>query len=102
MAEADTGRRPDAAPVRTAMREHVAHRRDPRRIDGLGYVRVEDACDAAHGYSCGRPAARSARRSIGPKARMNASMAGRALAPGARSSADTSTATARCGPPARR
>ena len=48
VAEADAGRGPDAAAVGAPMGEHLGHRRDPRRIDRLGDVRMEEAGDAAH------------------------------------------------------
>ena len=66
MAEADARRGPDAAAVGPAMGEHVGHRLDPRRIDRLGHVGMEDAGDAAHRLSRS-PAARSASRSTGPE-----------------------------------
>ena len=49
MAEADARRGPDAAAVGPAMGERVGHRLDPRRVDRLGHVGMEDAGDAAHG-----------------------------------------------------
>ena len=100
MAEADARRGPHAAAVRSTMDERVGHRLDPCRIDRLGHVGVEDAGDAAHGQA--PPAARSANGATGPRAARKASIAGRALTPRAGAGADTSTATARCGPPNRR
>jgi hypothetical protein len=49
VSEADTRPCPDPAAVRSAMGEYFGHRRDSRRIDRLGNVRMEQAGDAAHG-----------------------------------------------------
>ena len=57
------GRGPDAAAVRAAMGEDVRHRLDPRRIDRLGNVGMEDAGYAAHGSLAGRRRGRQAVRS---------------------------------------
>src|SRR5438309_5401374 len=48
VAEADAWRGPHPAAVRAAMGERVGHGADPRRLDGLGNVGVEEACNAAH------------------------------------------------------
>ena len=83
MAEADARRGPDAAAVGAAMGERVGHRLDPRRIDRLGHVGMEDAGDAAHRLTRS-PAARSASGSTGPSAREEGVDRGRALMPSAR------------------
>ena len=98
MAEADAGRGPDAAAVGAAMGEHVGHRLDPRRIDRLGDVGMEDAGDAAHQRSTG-----GAVRERGDRAERGEEIVDRRpRARLGRRLAETRTATARCGPPSRR
>ena len=101
MAEADAGRRPHPRSIRPAMREHVRHRADPRRIDGFARGRVEQPGDPAHQLPIGmaapvrgadraaagavRPALASASLSSGPSAARKRSIAARGSCPGATS-----------------
>ncbi|MCY1170683.1 hypothetical protein D9M73_107700 [compost metagenome] len=89
-------RGPHTRSVGPAMRLRIRHRRDPRGIDGLWRRGIIETSNPAHQLII--PALRSASRSIGPSAATNAAIAKRGSWPGT-ASAETCTATARCGPP---
>ena len=102
VAEADAGRGPDPAAVRA---------RDGRATSAIARIRAGSTGLGTSGWKmpamphisaplAGRRRGRQA-RSTAPSARRNASIAGRALPCPAGSSAETRTATARCGPPSR-
>ena len=85
-------------------RDGRARRPSPRPApDRPAWARRDGRCRRCRtSASCASPAARSASGSTGPSARRKASIAGRGLTPSAGASAETSTATARCGPPSSR
>jgi hypothetical protein len=95
------GAGPDAAAVGAAMGEHVGHRAHPRRIDGLGNVgwkmpampHISGLWQAGGPVGKRRRSGRARQEGVDRRARADA-FAGRL--------AETSTATARCGPPSRR